>query len=230
MSKHSNFLALIPLLLGSVALVEPVPAHAGFIFDLSVSSSFFTGSGSIDFATQSGSSVADLSAFSFHVSTGAGSPQDYGLGNVATVSWTIDNSSNLSDFLLTTDLISFGTTQSAVLLTTSTAFHQGLCSSSSFLDSQTCTAGVVPNTSTGVLTARSVNVPEPAAIALFGFGLAALGFMLRRARAAQSRHRSADDTVPVGLPHPGRRFALWARGLVLGKLQKKGAAPEGPTG
>jgi len=55
------------------------PARADFIFDLTVGPpppGVWTGSGSIDFTTASGTSTADVAAFSFHVATGDGSPQN----------------------------------------------------------------------------------------------------------------------------------------------------------
>jgi hypothetical protein len=74
------------------ALLSTLPARADFIFDLTVSGNW-TGSGSIDFTTQSGSSTVDVAGFSFHVATSggsAGAPQDYALADINTISWSID--------------------------------------------------------------------------------------------------------------------------------------------
>src|SRR6516165_9156404 len=83
------------------------PARADFIFNLAVGlppSTSWAGSGSIDFKTASGTSTADVAGFSFHVATGAGSPQDYALADINTISWSIDSSDNLT-LLLSSDSI-----------------------------------------------------------------------------------------------------------------------------
>ena len=99
------------------------PARADFIFNLAVGlppSTSWAGSGSIDFKTASGTSTADVAGFSFHVATGAGSPQDYALADINTISWSIDSSDNLT-LLLSSDSITFGSFQSGILLTNESA-------------------------------------------------------------------------------------------------------------
>jgi len=86
-------------------------AQADFIYDLSVSGGW-TGSGSIAFDTLTGtdivfSDIAGVSAFSFHVSSGFGSPQDYDLGDLASVDWSIDPASFDLSLLLSAALVPF---------------------------------------------------------------------------------------------------------------------------
>src|SRR5215472_18787628 len=119
----SKLLSIMAVLFS--ALLSSLPARADFIFDLDVSGQW-TGSGSIDFTTATGNSTVNVAGFSFHVASGAGSPQDYGLADINTISWSIDSSDNLS-LLLSSNLIPFGSDQSGILLTNESGSHAVPC-------------------------------------------------------------------------------------------------------
>jgi len=173
----------------------PSTVKADFIYNLTVSGGW-TGSGSISFDTLSGtdtifSDVTGVSAFSFHVSTGNGSPWDYGLDDLAFVDWSIDSTSlDLTSLLLSTKLIPLGDDiigSTAIFLTNEEGFHVDPCANF-VLGSSTCVQffnfGRGSSTGSGVLT-----VPEPASIALFVAGLLGLGWLNSRLKARSSSRR-----------------------------------------
>lgn len=122
----------------SAALLSSLPARADFIFDLAVTGNW-TGSGSIDFTTASGITTAGVAGFNFHVATGAGSPQDCDLGDINTISWSIDSSDDLS-LLLVSNLIfiPFENAVSAIVLNNELVPQQTQCASFAAGGPQTC--------------------------------------------------------------------------------------------
>jgi hypothetical protein len=174
------------------------PARADFIFDLTVSgpsSAFWTGSGSIDFTTASGTSTADVAAFSFHVATGDGSPQNYNLADINTISWSINSSGDLSSLLLSSDLITFGSGHSGIVLTNESGTHGDPCDSFLSLGSLTCDVGAggggVSHNSVLTATPAAAAVPEPASPTLLAVGLAGLGMVVRLRRTSSRRDQEA---------------------------------------
>ena len=82
-AMHRTLSVLVAAFLGlAISTGATSSARAAFIYDLSVTG--WVGSGSITFDTLTGSDPSDVSAFSFHVATGFGSPQDYGLATSLT--------------------------------------------------------------------------------------------------------------------------------------------------
>lgn len=176
------------------------PARADFLYDLTVTGSW-TGSGSIDFNTSSGSSTSGVSSFSFTSSNFAPTPPtlSYGLGDISSISWSINSAGDLTSLLLVTNQISFSPSPpdfSALLLTTnSTLTNPSPCESSqSLTGSIICEAtgpggGVIltnfNNAQGGNLLAVPVSpVPEPGSLALFVPPLLGLAFVYRRRRRA----------------------------------------------
>jgi hypothetical protein len=160
-----------------------VTAKADFIYDLSVGNTWL-GSGSIAFDSLSGNSSIGVTTFSFHVSTGIGSPQDYHLGDILTIDWAIDDSLSLS-LLLTTSLVPFGTGQSALLLSNLPSANLDPCGISGAQTVGSITCEALPSGDDGAhfqgaLSAQLVEVPEPATMMLFGTGFFGLGLIARR--------------------------------------------------
>lgn len=186
MMLKRTLLATVIALSGLLA----APAHAGFLYNLSVTGpGSWTGSGSIELPALTGSSPPGASAFSFSVTSAiAGSPQNYGLSDIASIAWTIDsNTLDLTSLLLTTVLIPFGTAQSAIVLNNTGSAESSQCAHGQPLGSQTCET--IPGGGLvhfgGVLTAElQTAVPEPAPLALMGLGWTGLILSRRRPRVA----------------------------------------------
>jgi hypothetical protein len=171
-----------------LVLCSQSSAKADFIYGLSVGNTWF-GTGSIAFDTLSGNSPFGVTAFSFHVSTGIGSPQDYDLADILAINWSIDDSFNLS-LLLTTSLIPFGAGHSGLLLSNQPGANPDPCGISGALTMGSITCETLPSGDDGahfqgVLSARLIEVPEPATMALFGAGLVGIGLIACRRNAAQ---------------------------------------------
>jgi hypothetical protein len=129
-----------------------------------------------------------VAGFSFHVATGAGAPQDYALADINTISWSINSSDQLS-LLLLSNLITFGSVQSAILLTNESGTNSSPCFSalpteSGSLSCETIASGGATESPFGVLTATpaAAAVPEPASLTLLAMGLASLAMVLRLRR------------------------------------------------
>jgi hypothetical protein len=166
-----------------LALGPHSPAKADFIYDLTVSNSW-TGSGSIAVDSLSGNSSIGVTVFIFQTGTGIGSPQDYDLADILSVDWAIDDSFNLS-LLLTTSLVPFGAGQSAILLSNMPTAHPDPCGVSGAVTVGSISCETLPSGDdgahfSGVLSARLLEVPEPATVAVFGAGLIGLGLLARR--------------------------------------------------
>jgi hypothetical protein len=186
----STLLATMRLSAGLLfaAVLPSSPAHAGFMFDLTVAPlpngiAPWTGSGSIDVTSLSGTSTAGVAAFSFHAATGNGSPQDYTLADIASINWSI-NSSDALTLLLISNEIPFETADSAIKLSNEGSNGPLPCldlSSIGTTVSVTCETIGVGNFSQGGLTAAFVPsaLPEPGSLALLATTLLGIAAFLR---------------------------------------------------
>jgi hypothetical protein len=188
-----KLLLLAAALSGIATIAVMSPAHAGFMFNLSASGPGvgFTGSGSIDFTALSGTSTADVDAFSFHVtgptgSIGAefGSPQNYALTDINTISWSI-NSSDALTLALTSNLLPFGADQSGLLLNNTGADLLAPCGGGlGTTESATClkssTGGIVSLDGAGLTATFVPQVPEPGTLALLAPTLLGIAAYRRR--------------------------------------------------
>jgi hypothetical protein len=181
--------AATALLFATVLLSSP--AQAGLMFDLSVSGTW-TGSGSIDFTTLMGTSTADVDTFRFHVATGGGSPQNYTLADINTISWSI-NGSDVLTLDLVSKAIAFDSAISGIVLTSASGLSTDPCAQGGGFSfgSVSCEAsgGLIDLSYGGALTATAVPqvVPEPAALTLFGPMLLGIAAFLRRSKVACAR-------------------------------------------
>jgi hypothetical protein len=175
------------------AALPSSPAHAGFMFDLTVAPLPngivpWTGSGSIDFTTLSGTSTAGVAAFSFRAATGNGSPQDYTLADIASINWSINSSDALTLLLISND-IPFETADSAIRLSNEGSNGPLPCLELSSIGSAvsvTCETIGAGDYSQGSLAAIFVPsaLPEPGSLALLAPMLLGIAAFLRRRKFA----------------------------------------------
>ena len=168
----------------SAFLLTTTSAQAALIQNLI--SEVGLGSGQIEFSTKSGNDKSGVVAFSFDVTAGPGSPQSYGLDNIDTIVWSIDDEWVLS-IALVSKLTPFENGLfSAITLTQSMdGIYPCLTdaeASGSTMATQQCSS---PNNDLGLLGGRLIteavhDAPEPSTLALFLVALGGLGFMARR--------------------------------------------------
>jgi hypothetical protein len=168
----------------AVAIFFSGQARSAFIFDLAPQPPTTVHiTGVIGFETRSGNSLAGVTEFNVHVDPGGcvsdpricGAPQDYDLGDIASVRWFIDNSGFLT-ILLLTDLIPFSDGRSGLMLNTTGRFHLDPCGSGG--PSTSC--ALLPETDAVaaldfIATPRGA-ISEPHSLELAAFGL--LGLLL----------------------------------------------------
>jgi hypothetical protein len=180
---------LMSSVLVAVAISFSGQAHAAFIFDLTNNSpDTVLITGVIGFETLSGNSPAGVTEFNVHLEADCvfcdprdrGAPQDYDLGDIASVRWFIDNSGLLS-LLLFTDLIPFSDGRSALMLNNTFEEHIDPCGSGGNI-SISCV--LLPEPEAGgagfqfIATPRAA-ISEAHSLGLVGFGL--LGLLLLKA-------------------------------------------------
>lgn len=194
MTINRVFSMAVVMLLATWALSSP--ARADFLYDLSVTGTSWTGSGSIGFNSLSGTSTSGVSSFSFTSSNFTPYPPtlSFGLNDINQISWSINSSGDLTSLFLTTDpaKVSFsasGTSGTSALLLTldNTTPNSSPCGTADGLTgSIICVSYSTPpvdltanqNAAGGNLSA--VPVPEPGSLALFGPALLGLAFFYRR--------------------------------------------------
>jgi len=161
------------------------PAQAALIQDLSVTGNF-SGTGQIVFTTDSGNSVAGVSAFDFTVNSSAGglpTGVTFGLGDINTIVWSVNPADWSLTIFLQTALISAGGTSVSLTLPNDGLQHGNLCGAFGTNDGATyCEPGVLVGASTLQTTpVHTMNViPEPSTMLLFSLGLLALGVRRRQ--------------------------------------------------
>lgn len=198
MKSENTFLRqLVALVFTTVlGLTSSFAVYAGLIHDLTVTDpfsdpGFFIGTGQIVFKTDSGNDVSDVESFTFTAMSpvvGSDDTTTFGLADIDTIAWIIDDEWNLTLSNLLTFLIpgTLANTRYSIGLSTTTGTNVGSQEFCADAANYYCKVdddiGLYDTRINRDLTSSAVHVPEPTTLALLSLGLAGLGFTRRRTK------------------------------------------------